>query len=149
MSPLFTVGPTLRAQGIMDPKMPPLQAQSDRQQCIGFKSYLTSPESVLMTLQTPVSAILTTTLQSRHHPRSNIPDGERVAERLGRLSGPEDGYADTRVHVSVRAHTKSAHVYVGTHPNRQGDGLMCLSSFSESRSQEGAPSLLESWCRGK
>lgn len=40
MSSLFTVGPTLRAQGIMDPKMPPLQAQSDRQQ-LGSKA--TSP----------------------------------------------------------------------------------------------------------
>lgn len=88
-----------------------------------------------MTLQTPVSAVLTTTLQSRHHLRSNIPDGKRVAERLGRLSGPEDGYTDTRVHVCVRAHTKSATVYVGTHPNRQGDGLMCLSSLSESRAK--------------
>lgn len=136
---------------MIDPKIRPLQAQPDRQQSVGFESYLTSTESVLMTLQTPISTLLTTTLQGGHYHHGTIPDWKREAERLSRLSGPEDGYADAWVYTRVHAHTISScvhpHVYEGTHLNGQGDGLMCPSGLSESRSQEAASSLWKSWYR--
>lgn len=126
----------------MDPKIRPLQAQPDRQQSVGLESYLTSSESVLMTLQTSISILLTTTLQDGHYHRGTIPDRKREAERLSRLSGPEDGYADAWVYTHMHAHTISScvypHVYEGIHLNGQGDGLKCPSGLSESRSQEAA-----------
>lgn len=97
-----------------------------------------------MTLQTPISAVLTTTLQD-----GNIPDGKKGAKRLSRLSRPLDEYTDARVHTCACTHTTSwcvnPQVHAYAHPNGQEDGLMGLSSLSESRSQESAPKLLESW----